>query len=231
MIAITGDLVDSRNTDTEVALAFVEEAEKIAPVYYVPGNHESRIEGFDELEDGLQFAGATTLRNGAIPLNQNGHEVQLVFLDDPAFHDVSDSSAYLSHAWDQLMEDTWFFIGKPEFYNPSVSGADSAPSQGSLTTQPFTVVLSHRPEAFDAYCEKGADLVLTGHAHGGQFRLPGIGGLVAPGQGILPEYDAGLYKEGQTNMIVSRGLGNSIFPLRFNNRPEVVLVELRGPIW
>ena len=72
------------------------------------------------------------------------------------------------------------------------------------------------------------DLVLTGHAHGGQFRLPLIGGLIAPNQGLFPKYDDGLYSEGNTNMIVSRGLGNSIIPFRFNNRPEVVLIELKG---
>ena len=72
------------------------------------------------------------------------------------------------------------------------------------------------------------DLVLTGHAHGGQFRLPLIGGLIAPNQGLFPKYNDGLYSEGNTNMIVSRGLGNSIIPFRFNNRPEVVLIELKG---
>ena len=72
------------------------------------------------------------------------------------------------------------------------------------------------------------DLVLTGHAHGGQFRLSLIGGLIAPNQGLFPKYDDGLYSEGNTNMIVSRGLGNSIIPFRFNNRPEVVLIELKG---
>ena len=72
------------------------------------------------------------------------------------------------------------------------------------------------------------DLVFSGHAHGGQFRLPFIGGLVAPNQGLFPKYDAGLYTDGTTNMIVSRGIGNSIIPIRFNNRPEVVLVELRA---
>ncbi len=91
----------------------------------------------------------------------------------------------------------------------------------------YTVLLSHRPELFDVYVENGIDLVLTGHAHGGQFRLPFVGGLFAPDQGLLPEYDAGLYTEGNTNMIVSRGIGNSAFPLRFNNRPEIVLIELR----
>lgn len=71
-------------------------------------------------------------------------------------------------------------------------------------------------------------LVLTGHAHGGQFRLPLIGGLVARNQGLFPKYDAGVYSEASTSMIVSRGLGNSIIPFRFNNRPEVVLIELKG---
>ena len=90
----------------------------------------------------------------------------------------------------------------------------------------FTILLSHRPELFETYVDHDMNLVLTGHAHGGQFRLPLIGGLIAPNQGLFPKYDAGAYSEGNTNMIVSRGLGNSIIPFRFNNRPEVVLVEL-----
>ena len=91
----------------------------------------------------------------------------------------------------------------------------------------YTVLLSHRPELFEVYVEGGIDLVLSGHAHGGQFRLPFVGGLVAPNQGLFPKYDAGLYVDNNTNMIVSRGIGNSIIPLRFNNRPEVILVELK----
>ena len=90
----------------------------------------------------------------------------------------------------------------------------------------ITILLSHRPELFETYVNCGVDLVLSGHAHGGQFRLPFIGGLVAPNQGLFPKYDAGLYTKGDTNMIVCRGLGNSIIPIRFNNRPEIVLLEL-----
>lgn len=84
----------------------------------------------------------------------------------------------------------------------------------------YSVLLSHRPELFDTYAACGVDLVLSGHAHGGQFRLPFVGGLIAPDQGLFPQYDAGLFTDDNTNMIVSRGLGNSI------NRPEIVLIEL-----
>lgn len=92
----------------------------------------------------------------------------------------------------------------------------------------YTLLLAHRPEFFDMYVKSGADLVLSGHAHGGQFRLPLIGGLYAPGQGFFPEYDSGMYTEESTSMIVSRGLGNSAFPVRFNNRPEIIMVELKS---
>ena len=105
------------------------------------------------------------------------------------------------------------------------SGTDPA---DLIAPNGFTLLLSHRPELFEDYCDAGAHLVLTGHAHGGQVRLPWLGGLYAPNQGILPEYDAGRFESGDTVMIVSRGLGNSAFPIRVNNPPELVVVELRA---
>ena len=95
-------------------------------------------------------------------------------------------------------------------------------------TNDYIVLLSYRPETFDAYVAKNIDLVLSGHAHGGQFRIPIIGGLIAPNQGFFPKYDAGMYCEKSTTMIVSRGIGNSIITLRLNNRPKIVCVELIG---
>lgn len=92
----------------------------------------------------------------------------------------------------------------------------------------FTILLSHRPELFETYVESGVDLVFSGHAHGGQFRVPFVGGLYAPHQGLFPQYDGGIYTEGNTTMVVSRGLGNSVIPFRINNRPEAVLVVLSG---
>lgn len=91
----------------------------------------------------------------------------------------------------------------------------------------YKILLSHQPEDFANYVAGGYDLVLCGHAHGGQARLPLIGGLYAPGQGAFPEYTSGVYFENNTDMVVSRGIGNSTFPLRFNNRPEVILIVLQ----
>jgi len=94
-------------------------------------------------------------------------------------------------------------------------------------SEDFTLVLSHRPETFQVYVENKLDVVFAGHAHGGQFRIPGVGGLVAPGQGLFPTFTSGLYEENGTNMIVSRGLGNSIIPVRIFNTPEIVVVTLK----
>ncbi len=93
-------------------------------------------------------------------------------------------------------------------------------------TEEFLILLAHRPEYFERYAAQGADLVFSGHAHGGQARLPFLGGLVAPGQGFFPKYDAGIYEEYGAMMVVSRGLGNSIIPLRVNNPPELVILTL-----
>ena len=95
-------------------------------------------------------------------------------------------------------------------------------------TKEFTVVHAHEPQYLARYAGIGVDLVLSGHAHGGQFRLPFVGGIVAPDQGFLPEYTAGEYYMNGTEMIVSRGLGNSVVPVRLFNYPEIVCVELVG---
>ena len=89
------------------------------------------------------------------------------------------------------------------------------------------ILLAHEPHFFDKYAEAGYDLVLCGHAHGGQWRIPFTGrGLYAPGQGKFPKYTQGCHEKGKTKMIISRGLGNSEFPLRLFNRPEIVVIQI-----
>ena len=89
------------------------------------------------------------------------------------------------------------------------------------------ILLAHEPQFFEKYADAGYDLVLCGHAHGGQWRIPFTGiGLYAPGQGAFPKYTAGVHEKGRTSMIISRGLGNSEFPLRLFNRPEIVVISI-----
>jgi predicted MPP superfamily phosphohydrolase len=104
---------------------------------------------------------------------------------------------------------------------------DTLSNQNSNIPQDkLQILLAHEPQYLENYSSSGVDLVLSGHAHGGQFRIPGLGGLVAPGQGFFPKYTSGPYQAGNTTMIVSRGLGNSIIPIRIFNRPQVIIVQL-----
>lgn len=88
------------------------------------------------------------------------------------------------------------------------------------------VLLAHAPNIFPTAVKETIDLVMVGHTHGGQIRIPFFGAVVAPGQGLFPKYDYGLYSEGTTRMVVNGGLGESVIPIRFNLRPEVVLITL-----
>ena len=203
MIAITGDLIDSRSTNVEIALNFIREAVKIAPCYYVTGNHEARVNEYGELKAGMEAAGVTVLEGVRTENSMEGETITLIGVNDPSYQ-----TDYLFGDSETVMNT------KLEELHSEKDG--------------YTILLSHRPELFDTYADHGIDLVLSGHAHGGQFRLPFIGGVVAPNQGLFPEYDAGMYTEGNTNMLVSRGVGNSFLPFRINNRPEVILIELQA---
>ena len=203
IIVLTGDLIDSRHTDIEIALDFARQAIKLAPVYYVSGNHEARVREYEDLKMGLAEAGVVILENQKVEITREGESITLMGIADPSFQEdylFGDSESVARQAIDELQNE----------------------SDG------YTILLSHRPELFDLYVDTGMDLVFSGHAHGGQFRLPFVGGLVAPNQGFFPKFDEGRFTEENTTMIVSRGVGNSIIPIRFNNRPEIVLVTLRN---
>ncbi len=207
IIVITGDLLDSKDNKVNEAKAFVAAATDIATVYFVAGNHEAWSSAYPDLETALVEAGVTLLRNESLDLTKEDQSIRLSGIDDPDFRS-RDSEAY---------------------------AIDAALAEAGITVPPtdpdlYTILLSHRPEVFETYLSHQIDLVFSGHAHGGQFRLPFIGGLIAPDQGLFPEYDGGLYTENLTNMIVSRGLGNSIIPLRINNRPELVVVTLKASV-
>ena len=202
IIAITGDLVDANRTDMETAIALVHKLMQLAPCYYVTGNHEAWIgKQFSVLEEMLLAENVQILHDEVIRLERDGQTIQLAGLDDPDFTE-RDTVVQQSLLQTKL-------------------------NQMNLSEE-YCILLSHRPETFEAYVEENIDLVLSGHAHGGQFRLPFIGGIVAPDQGLFPKYTAGKYIRNNTTMIVSRGVGNSIIPVRFNNRPEIVVIELKS---
>lgn len=203
LILITGDLIDSKKYDEKPALELIEQISKIAPVYYVAGNHEFLSGKFESLEKKLQDKGVRILRDSRDSIKRGVDSLEIIGVDDPAGKlDIQ-------------------YQGESKILLEKLQKALEGSTQNS-----FKVLLSHRPELVSVYAEKNIDLTFTGHAHGGQFRLPFIGGIIAPNQGFLPKYTSGVYKEGNSVMIVNRGLGNSIIPQRIFNRPEIIAVKL-----
>ncbi len=202
VIFITGDFIDSRHTNTEISGALAKELVKIAPVYYVAGNHEGRIpEVFGRFEKELSSYGVHILRDRGFKLGREGAGINIIGIDDPEF-----VCSY-----------------KPSY---EIKDMISAQIRSIKRDDSFTVLLAHRPEVMDVYREEKIDLVFSGHEHGGQFRIPFIGGVYAPIEGFFPKYSEGMITENDTTMIVSRGLGQSVFPFRVNNPPELVVAEL-----
>lgn len=205
MIAITGDFIDCRRTDVDAAMEFVEGAIELAPVYYVPGNHECWVsDEYRQLCQRMEEAGVHLMTDRIERVEYQGTSFLCMGIEDPDFYTISDLEA-------------------------EQRGIRGNIRQFEYTEDDFTLLLSHRPEVYEIYQQEKLDLVLTGHAHGGQFRFPFVGGVAAPNQGLFPNYDAGLFTDGTTHMIISRGIGNSVFPLRVNNPPEIVTVTLKAP--
>ena len=201
IIVITGDLIDSRKTDIEIAINFIKKIKDIAPVYFISGNHEARIINYEKLKNEMIDNGVIILDNKTKIIESKNSKLNLLGIDDP-------SMAYES------------FVADEEIIKVEINNLEYDKNN-------FTILLSHRPEVSNVYVKSEIDLVLTGHAHGGQIRIPFIGGLIAPNQGLFPKYTSGVFEEKQTTMIVSRGIGNSILPHRVNNKPELVIITLK----
>ncbi|NMA96201.1 MAG: metallophosphoesterase [Clostridiales bacterium] len=203
IIAFTGDIIDSRRFGYANSIELIRQLIKIAPIYYVTGNHEWASGYAPKLLKRLNDEGVEVLNDVHRDISIDRDKIYILGIDDPSSKNQ----------------------GIRERENPIVRAAiqeaiDGVPKYG------FKILLSHRPEKLPIYSIFDIDLILSGHAHGGQVRLPLIGGLFAPNQGILPKYSEGQHKLGDSTMVVSRGLGNSIAPQRIFNRPEVVVIEL-----
>lgn len=204
IIVITGDIIDSYDTNVQISADFINGISKIAPVYYVTGNHESRIlDDYVSLKTQMQTAGIHVLENEFITISNGNDKINIIGINDPSF----------------------------DFFKLTGSTDEEivATNLNGLTEdlKGYNILLSHRPELIDIYASFNINLVFSGHAHGGQIRIPFIGGIIAPNQGLFPKYTSGLYEVKNTKMVVSRGLGNSAFPIRINNRPEIVVVRFK----
>jgi predicted MPP superfamily phosphohydrolase len=200
-VLLVGDLFDddTANRPTERTLSLMRQLSALYPCYYVSGNHEAWTGGMDALYQQTEEAGVTVLRMSSGVLTVRGQRIALCGIPDPyemVFSGAPDTEEQLR----QALED--------------VDSAD------------FTVLLAHRPELLAKYAQFPLDLVVSGHAHGGQVRIPGVlNGLYAPNQGWFPKLAGGAYTQDGTTLIVSRGLAVRTRLPRIFNRPEVVLVR------
>lgn len=200
-VLLVGDMFDDdiANRPTERTLSLMRQLSAQYPCYYVSGNHEAWTGEMDALYQQTEEAGVTVLRMSSGVLTVRGQRIALCGIPDPyemVFSGAPDTEEQLR----QAME--------------NVDSAD------------FTVLLAHRPELLAKYAQFPFDLVVSGHAHGGQVRIPGVlNGLYAPNQGWFPKLAGGAYTQDGTTLIVSRGLAVRTRLPRIFNRPEVVLVR------
>lgn len=199
-IFLVGDLVDAFR---EIPQGYISDTAAglaaIAPTYYVTGNHEWAAGDVPELKDELEAQGVTVLSNRFVTLERNGDAIVLAGIDDPN--------------------------GYADQKSPETVAAEVREAYGD----PFWILLAHRNNLFpERYSLLEADLVVSGHGHGGLVRLPFTDGLVSTERTLFPSYTAGLYEENGSMLFVTRGLGNSGRTVRLFNRPEVAVVTLKG---
>ena len=206
MIVFTGDLEDRRQRYNRATADFLAELGKELPVFFVYGNQEIRGGFAKKLKADLKKGCVRVLDNECDKITLNGNHIAILGLNDY-----------------KLEYKEQFAVRRGKALLRQFEG-----------TGQFKLLLTHYPHYFDRYqrnyhyCDFGLDLVLSGHAHGGLIRTPFIKGIIAPGQGLFPRFTAGLYQKNGVRMIVSRGLGNSGWPRRIFNRPEVVVIDLTG---
>jgi predicted MPP superfamily phosphohydrolase len=199
VILMTGDIFENRKTNEEAETLLADIGLRY-PCYYVSGNHEVATLKLKKIKKQIASYGVKVLEGETVVFEVNGQSVSISGIDDPlAFPDSK------GRLWEDQLRDC----------------------NDDISEDVFSVLLTHRPEHADLYTDTDFDLILSGHAHGGQVIIPGIvNGIYAPHQGFFPEYAGGTFtlKDSQT-MVVSRGLSKYVRPRVFN-RPELVLIEL-----
>lgn len=199
IIVISGDMIQSNRMKNAIAL--VEALVEIAPVYYASGNHERYVEKYPLFKEHMRACGVTVLEDETVELTRGGERIFIGGVIDPRFYmerGCEREDEFAKHVKMVVRDDG------------------------------FNLLISHRPEFMGAYAEGGADLVLSGHAHAGQVRLPFIGAIFTPGERFHPKYVVGRYDKARTTMIVSGGLGSSSPILRVFNCPQLLIETLHS---
>ena len=215
VVLITGDLIDERVYDLEYVADVTRRSVELAPTLYVTGNHEANFKPqyFERFLDVVVSCGAIPLDGKRFAIERRAGRIAL---SEVAQCQVKDGVTIAGVA-DPVR------AGREYKIRLAQDLAEVAPAPNL-----FSILLSHRPETFELYARHGFDLIFSGHAHGGQFRLPAVlpMGLNAPHQGWFPRYTGGLYLDRGARLIVSRGLGPSVLPTRLFNRPDLVVCRL-----
>jgi len=206
IIVMTGDMVSSNTKNFDNFFSFSKEISKKYRTYYIMGNHELRMNktNQEKIIASLKDLGIYILDNKKVELTKESDSILLYGLHQPV-------STYKNVLKKSTKED--FTLSNLENIFPK------------LDNSRFNIILSHSPFIFEVLEKWGADLVLSGHVHGGLVRLPLIGGVLSPERTFFPKYDFGEYSIGDSKMILSRGLGNGTINLRVFNNPEICLIK------
>lgn len=211
IICITGDYINDHCKNKNKMLEFGQQLVKIAPVFYITGNHERRLDNFETLMKELSSIGFTVLLNQKANLQIRGINISILGLDEnqASFEDYK-----------ARRNGTFVYKDMSSYFKLLDDNSN------------FKIVLSHFPENFRGVAEMNYeqynfDIQLSGHAHGGQFCLPFIGPVLSPGQGLFPKYAKGSFGK-KPKLIISRGLGNAEFPFRLFNHPEINVINIKN---
>lgn len=211
-ILIGGDMLVGKNGYTyDVAEEFVKSLARICPVYYANGNHEQRMkeqpdkyeQSYEKYKESLTASGIHFLENESVSVHLDRGQVVISGLEIP-------KECYT------------------HFRKTPMRGGAIEERIGGCSPDRYQILLAHNPSYMREYLEWGADLILSGHLHGGIVRIPGIAGILAPNFELFPKYSGDMYKEGKQTVIVSKGLGSHTIPVRFLNPAEIVVIDLEG---
>jgi len=215
VVMVAGDMLTAKpGKGHELAAFFMEKVAEKYPVYYGLGNHEYRMKIYPK-EYGNEFAEyIARLEKAGIQVLDNESALIQVQRDN-RITDIRVTGVSIERLYYKRFRKIYM---APDYLESITGRADE---------RAFQILLAHNPEYFEEYARWGADLIFSGHVHGGIMRLPFFGGVVSPKIVFFPKYDGGLFKKGDSTMVLSRGLGMHTIPVRIFNPGELVVVHLR----